>query len=680
MRNTQTLPKLIHSSSRSLAQESKKISRQDLVNKLNFINFQDGIVHLNFKHRQLKRTLSLEGNPLPCHDDEVLITWQNPAAMPGKLQSFEFDHILLDDGLKLLRVEARVKEITAEGLLLALPEECLEIRSRASRRHFCQGTRVAFYQNSTAFKGELVEFSPDFCRVKLTADPPQSFSWIDPEASGYLVMSNGETVCFSSECTIFRQSREEKVRTFVFKLLARFSKRFPTKEFRSTRLNLTPTPEVIFTHPLTGKKVHLSIIEISGAGFSVEEDEKNSMLLPGLMLHSAEVALANTFSFQCQAQVVNRTREKNDNGAKFRLGIALLDMDIADHVKLEGVLQQASDKNTHCFNLVDMDSLWNFFFETGFIYPQKYASIQNRKEELRETYEKLYTKHPNIARHFIYQRDGTILGHMSTLRFYENTWLFHHHAASKKDATRAGIVVLNQMGRFVNDSRNLFSSHMKFALCYFRPENKFPNKIFGGVARYLNDLNKSSLDDFAYFHFKNEIPRDNNALENYELVQTQKDDLTQLAWFYENKSGGLLIYAMDLEPETAFLGDLHREYEKSGFSKEKHLYSLKKNGDLVAVILLNFTDLGLNLSDLTNSMHVFAVNPDDFPKEVLYATLAELMTRYHQKELPVLLFPSSFAKEEQISFEKIYTLWVLNLMHMDDYFSFLKRLFRGFQH
>ncbi len=680
MSNTQTLPKLIHSSSKNLAQESKKVPRQDLINKLNFINFQDGYVRLNFKHRQLKRTLSLLGKPESCHDEKVLMSWENSVGMPGKLQSFDFDHILLDDGLKLLRVEASADEITSTGLLLTLPESCLEIRSRASRRHLCQRIKAQFLQNSALFEGELVEFSPDFLRVKLTAEPPQSFYWIDPDCPGHIILSDGETVFFSSECTIFRQGREEKTRTFVFKLIPRYSKRFQSKEFRSTRLSLTPSPEVIFTHPLTGKKVNLSIVEISGAGFSVEEDEKNSLLIPGLMLPTAEVSLANTFSFKCQAQVVNRILEKNGDERRFKLGIALLDMDIADHVKLESVLQQASDKNTHCFNLVDMDSLWNFFFETGFIYPQKYASIQTRKEELRQTYEKLYTQHPNIARHFIYQREGSILGHMSTLRFYENTWLFHHHAASKKDATRAGIVVLNQMGRFVNDSRNLFSSHMKFAMCYFRPENKFPSKIFGGVARHLNDLNKSSLDDFAYFHLKKEDSPKSEALANYELVPTQKDDLTQLAWFYENKSGGLLINAMDLESETVFSNDLGLEYEKSGFCKEKHLFSLKKDGDLVAVILLNFTDLGLNLSDLTNCMHVFAVNPDRFPKDIMYEALFELMTRFRQEELPVLIFPSSYAKEENIHYEKTYSLWVLNLRHMDDYFRFLKRLFRGFQH
>ncbi len=680
MRNTQTLPKLVQSSPKNLAQKAKKVLRQDLVNKLNYINFQDATVLLNFKHRQFKRTLSLGGKPAPCFDGKALIAWENPAGMPGKLQSFEFDHILLDDGLKLIRVEAEIEEINAQGLLLRLPEESLEIRSRSFRRHACQNIRVEFFQNSARFQGELIEFSPYFCKVKLTIEAPQTFAWIDTASPGYLVMFKNETVPFSSECTVVRQTRGEKNRTFVFKLIPHFSRRFPSKEFRSTRLNLTPTPEVVFTHPLTGKKIHLSIIEISGAGFSVEEDEKNSALLPGLMLHSAEVSLANTFSFKCRAQVVNRTEEETDDGKKYRFGIALLDMDIANHVRLESILQQASDKNTFCFNPVDMDSLWNFFFETGFIYPQKYASIQTRKEELRETYHKLYTQHPNIARHFIYQRGSTILGHMSTLRFYENTWLFHHHAASKKNATRAGIVVLNQMGRFVNDSRNLFSSHMKFAICYFRPANKFPNKIFGGVARHLNNLNKSSLDDFAYFHFNKEESRSEHALNNYDLEPTGKEDLTQLAWFYENESGGLLINALDLEPETAFLDDLQQEYEKSGFSKSKHLFSLKKDGNLVAVILLNLTDLGLNLSDLTNCMHVFAIHPDDFPKEVVYATLSELLTRFNRKELPILLFPSSYAEEEEIPFEKIYSLWVLNLIYMDDYFRFLKRLFRGFQH
>jgi hypothetical protein len=680
MSNTQTLPKLIHSSSRNLAQESKKVPRQDLINKLNFINFQDDFVRLNFKHRQFKHTLSLKGKSEPCFDGKVQIHWENPAGMPGKLQSFEFDNILLDDGLKLLRVEARVESITSDGLLLILPEECQEVRSRKARRHFCKDIKVQFLQNSTLFRGELVEFSPDFCRVRLTAEPPQSFFWIDADFSGHIILSDGEHIFYSSECTVFRQSREEKVRTYVFKLHARYSRRFQSKEFRSTRLKLTPTPEAVFIHPLTGKKVNLSIDEISGSGFSVEEEQKNSVLLPGLMLPSVEVSLANTLSFKCQGQVVNRTDVGEGEEGRFKLGIALLDMDIADHVKLESVLQKASDKNSHCSNLVDMDSLWSFFFETGFIYPQKYASLRTRKEELRKTYEKLYTQHPNIARHFIYQKDGTILGHMSTLRFYENSWLFHHHAASKKDSTTAGIMVLNQMGRFVNDSRNLYSSHMKFALAYFRPENKFPNKIFGGVARHLNDLNKSSLDDFAYLHLKNENSRRDGSLKGYDLTETQKDDLTQLAWFYENKSGGLLINAMDLEPETAFLNDLSLEYENNGFTKKKHLFSLKKDGDLVAVILLNFADLGLNLSDLTNCMHVFAVNPDRLPKEVLFETLSELMTRFGQKELPVLLFPSSYAKDESIDFEKTYSLWVLNLRHMDDYFRFLKRLFRGFQH
>jgi hypothetical protein len=78
-----------------------------------------------------------------------------------------------------------------------------------------------------------------------------------------------------------------------------------------------------------------------------------------------------------------------------------------------------------------MDALWNFFFDTGFIYPEKYAFFQANKEAIKKTYERLYSQSPHVARHFICQEKGAILGHMAMVRFYENSWLIHHHAATR---------------------------------------------------------------------------------------------------------------------------------------------------------------------------------------------------------------------------------------------------------
>jgi hypothetical protein len=45
--------------------------------------------------------------------------------------------------------------------------------------------------------------------------------------------------------------------------------------------------------------------------------------------------------------------------------------------------------------------------------------------------------------------------------------------------------------------------------------------------------------------------------------------------------------------------ELSAEYQRLGFKKEKHLFSLRKGDLLKAVILVNISDIGLNLSNLT---------------------------------------------------------------------------------
>ena len=112
------------------------------------------------------------------------------------------------------------------------------------------------------------------------------------------------------------------------------------------------------------------------------------------------------------------------------------------------MLHQVQDKNSYICNDLDLDALWDFLFETGFIYPKKYALIHNSKEQIKQTYEKLYTRSPEIARHFVYQDNGVILGHMAMLRFWQNSWLIHHHAARKSALNKAGLIVLDQIGRF----------------------------------------------------------------------------------------------------------------------------------------------------------------------------------------------------------------------------------------
>ena len=654
-----------------------KIDKIQLTNKLNYINFQDGAVLVNFNHLKYNKTITLKAKPQPCMGGLVDCRWLEGENIAHIIQNYRFNNILITNGQKLLKVEPEVIRVDSEGISVLLPESCREISSRRAQRYSCAGISIQLIQNSTVFSGPLIDFNGISFRVKLTAAPPQTFDWINPEHPVNVIVSDATVTIYSGECKIIRHTRGQKTRNYILEPLKQEIQRFKQKEFRSERYVLTPTPNLVSRHPLTAMRVDLKVVDLSGSGFSVEEDNYNTTLLPGMILHELELSFADSYKIKCSAQVVFRKEMVDPNGEKWiKCGLALLDMDIRDHLKLISMLHQTKNKNSYICNDVDVDALWNFFFETGFIYPDKYATIQKYKKQIKETYTKIYTHNPHIARHFIYQEKGAIFGHMAMIRFYESAWMIHHHAAKKSALNKAGLIVLDQIGRMINDSHRLYSLHMDYMICYYQPENKFPSRVFGGAARNIGDPKGCSLDGFAYHYFHNPPPSTSDMPTGWQIAEARSEDLQELSGFYEQRSGGLLLEALDLIPEKINCVELSREYEKLGLTRLRHLYSLKNNDQLKAVFLVNQSDLGLNLSDITNCVKVFVTDSQEFSADVLQAAISKIAEITGKKDFPTLIYPAAFADERGITYDKNYNLWICSLQYSDAYFRYLKRLVR----
>lgn len=643
-------------------EKGKKVNRKHLINALNYINFQDRTVLLKFKHLKYDTALSLEVRPQPCLDDSLTCRWIETTGLDQSLKSYQIQYLLLTNGQRLLLATPEMKRISAEGISLTLPESCYDLNARKARRFLCEGIQVDFNQNSVTFHGALLDFSAiSFC-VEVSSVPPQSFQWINPESSVIVTFRNEQGILYSGECRIVRQTLGQQTKIFALEPMNTQMRRFKPKMYRTSRHKLSPSPSIFFKHPITRKMIILEVEDLSGAGFSVKENRDNSVLLPGMIIPHLEIEIAVGFRIACKGQVVYRNLSSSDaDETSVKCGVAFLDMDMQEQVRLSSLLHRLIDKKSYVCSRVDLDDLWKLFFDAGFVYPEKYASIHLAKEKFKETYEKLYLHNPHIARHFIYQDKGIIHGHMAMVRFYENTWLIHHHASSKT-SIRAGLAVLDQVGSYINNFYALYSTHMDFVICYYRPENRFPNHVFGGCVREINDPKGCCLDSLAYFHFPVTFYPDFSGT-GFLLARSQPEDLIELKSFYEHESGGLMLYALDMEPDMIYSDNLSREYQKIGFMRERHIFSLKKDGDIKAVIMVDVSDIGLNLSNLTSCIHVFVLDSYNLQRSTLYSALFTLSKYYEQEEIPVLLFPVSYAERQSIPYEKIYNLWVLNVPH-----------------
>ncbi len=657
--------------------KGKEIRRKHLINKLNYINFQDGTVLVNFKHFKYDHTVSHRAKPQPCLGEELKCLWIETDKISQQLSSYKFQEVVIPNGKKIILVKSNEINIDDTCIRLVLPDTCWEISPRKMRRHSCKGIKVQLIQNSASFYGILIDFSTASFRVEITADPPQTFQWIDPDIPIDLIFSDDNGILYSGECRILKQTGGNKTRSYVLEPAKYQIQRFKPKEFRSIRQKLVPSPSIIFKHPFTEKMVNLNVVDLSGSGFSVEEDRSNAVLLPGMIIPELELNFASNFSVKCKTQAVYRQlmgEEKDSNWVK--CGIAILDMSIEDHGRLSALLHHAKDDHFYFCNKVDMDALWNFFFDSGFIYPKKYVFLEANKEKIKAVYKKLYTQNQKIARHFIYQDKDRILGHLAMIRFYENTWLIHHHAADRSVSLKAGIAVLNQIGRFINDSHHFHSIRMNYAFCYFRPENRFPNRVFGGVFKSINDPKGCSLDAFAYFHCRKTLNDESGLERPWDLMEAQPEDLLELRNFYEFSSGGIMLDAMELNEGDA-IDELSAKYQQLGLRREKHVFSLKRGGKLKAVAIIDISDVGLNLADLTSNIKVIVVDSSELTKDILYSALSQLSKKFEQDEIPILVYPVSYVEKNSIPYEKLYHLWALNMQYTDHYFKYLDELMKG---
>jgi hypothetical protein len=239
---------------------------------------------------------------------------------------------------------------------------------------------------------------------------------------------------------------------------------------------------------------------------------------------------------------------------------------------------------------------------------------------------------------------------------------------------KAGMVVLKQISNYINELHHLSAAHLKYVYCYFRPENKFPNRIFGGFAHQLNDLKGSSIDAFSYFHYKSADADPTPLPEPWLLSNIRPQDFGELNSFYRFSSGGLMLDAFDLHAPQAEPDLLAQEYEQLGLKKEKHLYSLLEGDDLKAVIIADITDLGFNMANLTSCTTVIVLD-ETTPRTTFESALALVATGYEQGEMPVLVYPHAYAAANDLPVEKNYSLWILNMQYTDSYFMFCDTFF-----
>ncbi len=656
----------------------RRVKHRDLANLLNRIHFKEGSVYVRFERRDGVGGLSLKALPQPSDGRTLSCRWASKVPGPEKLADYACSGLLIRDGDHYTSVPAQASGMDEAGIELNLPRPGTRESVRGRERYPGTGVRAKVLQSGVTWEGSLEDFNGVSLGVILDDGPAPSRNWLNPAQPATLLLFRDGTLLYSGECSFLARDRGAPGQRLALSPSRTNIQRFPPREHRSDRRELSPPPVVRFTHPLSGRPSFLRAENISGMGICVEEFFEESSLIPGLILEDLSVELAGSVLAACRAQVLYvNVLDKPEGRRTARCGLVFLDLDARDQVRLSSAVHSSIDGRLSVCGRVEMEELWGFFFDSGFLYPSKYLSLQAHKDEFCRTYRKLYQDSPSIARHFFFRDKGKLFGHMSMLRFYPDSWLIQHHAASRDGYGAAGVSVLDEAGRFTNDFHLHPGARMDYLMCYYRPENRFPARVFGNVARDVADPKGSSVDTFGYFLLPASAPAAaGESTGGFQLFPARPEDLDELRRWYEARSGGLTLDALALIRRDGSDAELSGEYRREGFKRDRQVYSLRCGSALTAVIQVTVSDLGLNLSNLTSCLHVWVLDPERLPADTLLSALDALRGAYADGTPPVLVYPEEYLDTHSVPYEKKYALWVLNTAYSDAYFESVRGTFR----
>lgn len=644
---------------------NKTIKQGKLINMWNRLHFMEGMVYVHLHHPDYHDGLLVRAYPEPCRNGSMTCRW--PEGSSRFTENAVILNIIISDGLTLFLVPTQLKDVQKDHFTIQAPDKGYVLGQRLARRHRCQGINAEVVQNGFQARGRLTDFSALTFAVQVSPTATGSFRWFNADSPSTVNLYRDEQLIFSAACRCIRQTSNQDMREIIFAPITSQMNRFPKKKWRDPRIRVTPFPNISFDHPVIQKKIQLDILDLSTSGFAVYVSTDEDVLMVGMVIPDLTMDYAGALKIQCKAQVLYRREEKKKH---IRYGFVILDMDVVNYDRLSHIVMNVIDPGTHVADEVDADQLWEFLFESGFIYPKKYNLVQAYRGPLKETYRRLYRDNPEIITQITYRRNGRIYGHASMVRSYKRTWMVHHLAARPLNNKRTGLRVLKQIMHYFNGLYRLPTVGMDYMMFYFRPENRFPDHFFGGFARHSKNPRACSLDLFSYLDYPaSGVGRRLPA--GWLLEPCTGADLGELSRFYRNTSDGLLLDVLRLGNEKEDGESLSQLYARHGFIRSCQGLSLKQDGRLKAVLVVNRSDPGLSLSDFLNGIKILVSDAAGLPWEILSAAISQLAGCYRVDKIPLLVYPLSYLEEKGVPFEKRYNLWIIDGHYAREYSEYM---------
>lgn len=249
-------------------------------------------------------------------------------------------------------------------------------------------------------------------------------------------------------------------------------------------------------------------------------------------------------------------------------------------------------------NEIGVDDLFNLYSRAGFLYPAKLQRLAPYLSLIRENWRKALCGGERILMMFTHHDDQVnAASAISTWRSTNRGWVSQHLVSDSSSPLSTRSVLLGaqrtKIERGDDDSQQN----------WFRPENRFPARVFGSVQSSLGE-EYAAVRPYSMFTVGRKT-RLAHTTSDVRIVRYEESHAASLVWLASSAEGATFLRAEELasDPQLKLAGDI---YASLGLHRSRSIwlaYEPNRN-EPVAAVLAYRGPLGMNFSFLENRCHL----------------------------------------------------------------------------
>ena len=242
-------------------------------------------------------------------------------------------------------------------------------------------------------------------------------------------------------------------------------------------------------------------------------------------------------------------------------------------------------------NALDVDELFALYERTRFLYPAKAARLLPHLHVVRDNWRRLLRAGGSLL--YVLTSGDYAEGHASVAvwRTARSSWIWQH-LVCEHNPLRSRAVMLGGLVRCMRQS--IGDSQQN----WFRPENRFPARVFGSMVQSVGE-GLSSVHRHMYFAVPRVMARhQDSSVQVVPYDASQQDALCALATLAR---GSIYVTAEELDRDVA-LQSVDCLYRTVGLRRTRHVWLAYRAGsdEVLGAALAYRGPLGLNFSFIEN--------------------------------------------------------------------------------